>query len=135
MKYTITEVGTGQIKVTYEDGSNAAIPIQKGQSNEEIRMNVKIYSGAAFIPFDSTSSVPVALNFAGDTEDDLTTPNEYEYKEIRAAKYPAFGDQLDATYKARLGDTSEQTTIDAAIKAVKEKYPKDATKYTDSDLV
>ena len=135
MKYTITEIGTGQIKVTYEDGSNAEIPIQKGQSNEGIRMNVKMWSGTAFTPFDSTSDVPVALNFAGDTEDDLTTPNEYDYKAIRAAKYPAFGDQLDAAYKARLGDTSEQTTVDAAIAAVKTKYPKDDTKYTDSDLV
>lgn len=134
MKYTITEVTTSQIKVDYENGTKAEIPLNKSDTNEIIRYSIKAYSGLGPIPFDKTSDVPIAVNFAGDTEDDLSTTNTYDYKQIRHAKYPDFGDQLDAAYKARLGDTSEQTTIDAAIAAVKTKYPKDDTKYTDSDF-
>ena len=134
MKYTVTEVTISQIKVDYENGSKAEIPISKTDTNEMIRFSIKTYSGSQSLPYDKTTDVPIAVNFAGDTEDDLSTANEYDYKQIRQFKYPAEGDQLDAAYKARLGDTSEQTTIDAAIAAVKTKYPKDDTKYTDSDL-
>lgn len=135
MKYTVTDVTTSLIKVDYEDGTKSEIPITKGMTAVSIREAIQAWSGSRFTPFDKVSDVPVAKDFAGDTEDDLSTPNEYDYKQIRSFKYPDLGDQMDAAYKARLGDTSEQTTIDAAIKAVKEKYPKDGTKYTDSDLV
>lgn len=135
MKYTVKEVNTLFIKVEYEDGSNAQVPIAKGQTSNDIRFNIKNWSNSTHIPFDKVSDVPLAVDFAGDTDDDLTVANEYNYKEIREVKYPNLGDQMDAAYKARLGDTSEQTTIDAAIKAVKDKYPKDDTKYTDSDLL
>lgn len=42
----------------------------------------------------------------------------------RAKSYPSIGDQLDAAYKARAGDSSMQVEIDAAIAAVKLLYPK-----------
>ena len=109
MKYTVTEVTTSQIKVDYEDGTKSEIPLNKGMSAEAIRYNIQAWSGSRYTPFDSTSDVPIAVNFAGDTEDDLSTPNEYDYKEMRQFKYPAIGDQMDAAYKVRLGDTSEQT--------------------------
>ena len=43
-----------------------------------------------------------------------------EYQRKRAAEYPAIGDQLDMIYKAGQGGDAFQ----AAIKAVKDKYPK-----------
>lgn len=43
-----------------------------------------------------------------------------EYQRNRAAEYPAIGDQLDMIYKAGQGGDAFQ----AAIKAVKDKYPK-----------
>ncbi len=43
---------------------------------------------------------------------------------LRRAEYPSVGDQLDAAYKARHGDTSAQEQIDAKIREVKEKYQK-----------
>jgi hypothetical protein len=46
------------------------------------------------------------------------------YIELRQAEYPSVGDQLDAAYKARLGDTTEQIHIDTRIADVKMKYPK-----------
>jgi hypothetical protein len=46
------------------------------------------------------------------------------YMDLRKAQYPSVGDQLDAAYKARQGDSSEQIQIDARIADVKMKYPK-----------
>ncbi len=42
----------------------------------------------------------------------------------RLKEYPSVGDQLDAAYKARRGDHSEQIRLDTLISQVKEKYPK-----------
>ena len=42
----------------------------------------------------------------------------------RLREYPSVGDQLDAAYKARQGDASEQGRLDALITSVKAKYPK-----------
>jgi hypothetical protein len=52
----------------------------------------------------------------------------YEYAKAqvdanRRAAYPAIGDQLDAIYKARQGDTTMQAEIDQAITNVKAQYP------------
>ena len=47
-------------------------------------------------------------------------PNEYQYK--RADEYPSIVDQLDMQYHDLLNNT---TTWKDAIKAVKDKYPKD----------
>ena len=42
----------------------------------------------------------------------------------RLAEYPSLGDQMDASFKARQGDSSQQLAIDTLIEAVKAKYPK-----------
>jgi hypothetical protein len=51
------------------------------------------------------------------------------YAAMRRAEYPAVGDQLDAAYKARYGDNSEQQELDKRITEIKNKYPK-----TDAEL-
>lgn len=47
-----------------------------------------------------------------------------ECHRLRMMEYPAIGDQLDAAFKARRGDASQQQAIDAQIAGVKAKYPK-----------
>jgi len=42
----------------------------------------------------------------------------------RLREYPSIGDQLDAAYKARHGDSSEQTRLDEQITMIKARYPK-----------
>ena len=42
----------------------------------------------------------------------------------RLQEYPSVGDQLDAAYKARQGDDTEQVRLDGLIAQVKQKYPK-----------
>jgi hypothetical protein len=52
----------------------------------------------------------------------ITDPGGYTL--LRKSEYPSIGEQLDALYKARNGDTSELETIDELITEIKEKYPK-----------
>jgi len=47
-----------------------------------------------------------------------------DHAALRLKEYPSVGDQLDAAYKARQGDHSEQMRLDALITQIKEKYPK-----------
>ncbi len=54
---------------------------------------------------------------------------ERDHARLRKAEYPTVGDQLDAAYKARHGDPSEQARLDERIGQIKEKYPK-----SDQDL-
>lgn len=42
----------------------------------------------------------------------------------RLAEYPSLGDQMDAAFKTRQGDNSQQLALDTMIEAVKIKYPK-----------
>lgn len=49
------------------------------------------------------------------------------YVVLRKAEYPSAGDQLDAAYKARHGDNSEQAHLDSIIAEIKVKYPKSAS--------
>jgi hypothetical protein len=51
------------------------------------------------------------------------------YAAMRRSEYPSIEEQLDAAFKARRGDPSEQLELDARIQEIKDKYPK-----TDDDL-
>ena len=51
------------------------------------------------------------------------------YAAMRRSEYPSIEDQLDAAWKARRGDTSEQEELDNRIEQIKNKYPK-----SDSDI-
>ena len=46
------------------------------------------------------------------------------YAVRRQAEYPSIGDQLDAAFKARHGDKTEQMELDKKIQEIKDKYPK-----------
>ena len=134
MKYKVTELTTSSMKVEYDDGKWSSIPIAKTDTKDALRDRAAQYYNVPATPYDQVSDVPLAVNFEGDTTDDLTTPLTFDYKEARAYSYPDVGDQMDAAYKTRLGDSSEQTAIDVKIKAVKDKFPKDDKTYTYSDL-
>ena len=46
------------------------------------------------------------------------------YAAMRRSEYPSVEDQLDAAYKARQGDDTEQRELDSRITRIKNKYPK-----------
>jgi hypothetical protein len=43
---------------------------------------------------------------------------------MRRSEYPSIEEQLDAAYKARRGDITEQQELDNRIEQIKNKYPK-----------
>ena len=49
------------------------------------------------------------------------------YAAMRRAEYPSVEDQLDAAFKARRGDDTEQLELDNRIAEIKSKYPKPDT--------
>ena len=46
---------------------------------------------------------------------------------MRRSEYPSIEDQLDAAFKARRGDDTEQQELDNRIAEIKSKYPKPGT--------
>ena len=99
---------------------------------------------AARIGFDYTISqdrpgeLPYILewNTAGDRPtqaelddalDRVTRIDSTGYAAMRRSEYPSVEDQLDAAFKARRGDDSEQLELDNRIAEVKSKYPKPDT--------
>ena len=54
----------------------------------------------------------------------VTAIDSTGYAAMRRSEYPSIEDQLDAAYKARHGDITEQTELDDRIEQVKNKYPK-----------
>jgi len=54
----------------------------------------------------------------------VTAIDSTGYAAMRRSEYPSIEDQLDAAYKARRGDFTEQEELDNRIEQVKDKYPK-----------
>jgi len=54
----------------------------------------------------------------------VTAIDSLGYAAMRRSEYPSIEEQLDAAYKARRGDTTEQEELDNRIEQIKEKYPK-----------
>lgn len=54
----------------------------------------------------------------------VTTIDSTGYAAMRRAEYPSIEDQLDAAFKARRGDPTEQQELDRRIEEIKNKYPK-----------
>ncbi|MDX1697315.1 MAG: hypothetical protein R3308_03470 [Thiohalobacterales bacterium] len=54
----------------------------------------------------------------------VTAIDSTGYRAMRRSEYPSIEDQLDAAFKARHGDPSEQEELDRRIREIKEKYPR-----------
>ena len=50
--------------------------------------------------------------------------HEQEFADMRRAEYPSVGEQLEAAYEARQGNSAMQLEVDEKIRLVREKYPK-----------
>lgn len=70
------------------------------------------------IPQPTPEELEQALNAVSDID-----PAK-DHAVLRLREYPSVGDQLDAAYKARHGDDTEQVEIDRQISMVKKKYLK-----------
>ena len=128
MKFTVREVGPNAVTVDFADGSWAEVPYSEGlDSKDDLVQLIDTYA-----PKDNT--IPDGLIASGE-ELEYVKPEVEEvaeepepllsYEQMRAELYPSKGDQLDALYWARKGDSSHLEEIDKAIEEVKAKVPKD----------
>ena len=122
MKATVKEITVSTVKVEYEDGTYALVPIEKMQNKEAITQTVSSYNHT-IEPFDKVSDVPVSvgevLEVTGSSDD-----VDVDYRDARLAHYPRVNRQMDAAYWAREGDDTQQKAVDAEILNVKTKIPK-----------
>ena len=135
--YTIREVAVDHITVDYDDGSWAQIPIVGSANKEQIEEAIAAYAPRNDV-YASVEDVPFSVgeqNTIRTTSERVDAQNQalideqnaeiLTYKELRQNNYPTLGDQFDALYWSRNGDTSKLTEIDAKIAQVKTDYPKD----------
>jgi hypothetical protein len=122
MKYTVKEINTTSVKVEYENGSWAVIPIEKGQTKDTISQNCVSFNHEPNA-WDKTADVPLTV---GETVDYDTTVEDadVDYRKARQEHYPRVEKQMDAAYWARQGDDTQQKEVDTAIQLVKDTIPK-----------
>jgi hypothetical protein len=83
-------------------------------------------------PYISQWNAGGSMPTKSDLDDAFTRVPEVDsrgYADMRRAEYPSVEDQLDAAFKARHGDVTEQEELDKIIEQIKSKYPK-----TEDDL-
>lgn len=146
IKFTVREIATNFITVDYEDGSWAQVPIRSDFTREQIETIIAdfnhsqtTFTSVEDVPFTVGETITAKNTFQKAEERRKEQENSYknqvlDYKQIRAQSYPPIGDQLDALYWARNGDTSQLEVIDAKINEVKETYPKDMSSMTRTEF-
>ena len=73
--------------------------------------------------WNGSGSMPTLVELEGALRK-VTAIDSTGYAAMRRSEYPSIEDQLDAAYKARRGNTTEQEELDNRIEQVKDKYPK-----------
>ena len=122
MKYTVKEITTTSVKVEYEDGSWADVPIEKGMSKDAISKNCDQWYNPPS-PFDKVSDVPLTVGETVEWSLEATDV-DVDYRDARQEHYPRVEKQMDAAYWARQGDDTQQKEVDTAIQLVKDTIPK-----------
>jgi len=82
--------------------------------------------GESFAEIDRGDHIERVMEVIPMTPDEIRQQRLARCQALRKEAYPSIGDQLDAAFKARMGDTTDQDAIDAAIRAVKARYPRPA---------
>ena len=139
MKYTITNVDTKTISVTYEDGTVLFIPTVTGANKEYYARQIKTYQPQTIVEVP-VKDVPYKKGDTGTVGDDIpaeSTPTEpkYDYLYARAYCYPTDHAYLEAFYPfATNGDATKKAAYDAHIKLVWDNIPADSTQYTQAEI-
>lgn len=134
MKYKITDVTATTIDVTYDDGAKATIRLAGDETASSLKALIATF--ATKTAFADASKVPLAKDFEGDTttdNDSSKVPVIWTYGKARAAHYPHIGDQLDALYWNRQGDSTHLTRINESIADTKTKWPKTLADMTQAE--
>ena len=136
MKFTITNVDTYKIEVTYENGTKALIPTVAGADKAYYADLIKRSQ-----PVDpaevAVDDVPYKKDDSGTVGDDIpAVPEEkFDYKMARTISYPPTENLIGAMYPFVSGGTdSEKIKVDAHIKLVQDAIPADSTQYTFTEV-
>lgn len=130
--YTIREITVNSVTVDYEDGSWAIVPLRASYTKEQAEEIIAQFTNQSE-PYDSVDVVPFTVGESNTikTQGELAAEKKAKsdaelvnYIEMRQKVYPSIGDQLDALYWARKGDTTELDALDAQIQQIKIDYPK-----------
>ena len=127
MKFTVREVGPNSVTVDFEDGSWAEVPYSDGlRSKADLIRLIDTYAPKLHTLPDAFVTVGEELDSSVNLEDEAVAEERdlLNYEQMRQKAYPTRGDQLDALYWARKGDSSHLEEIDKAIAEVKALIPK-----------
>ena len=138
MKFTITNVDTKSIQVTYENGNVIYIPTTTGATKEHYAQLIKSFEPITVVDVP-VKDVPYKKGDTGTVGDDITvetTPEEkFDYETARLQCYPSPEVIIDAMYPyATGGDVTKKAALDAHIKLVWDNIAADSTKYTVSEI-
>jgi hypothetical protein len=136
MKFTITNVDTYKIEVTYENGKQALIPTVDGADKAYYADLIK-RSYPETITEVAVDSVPYKKDDTGTVGDDIpaVTEEKFDYKFARSLAYPPTESLIGAMYPFVSGGTdSEKIKVDAHIKLVQDAIPADSTQYTFAEV-
>lgn len=125
VKFTVREISNKSITVDYDDGTWAIVPIHSGMDRNAIEIMIADHNHSSN-SFETLDQVPFVLGEVVEAQSskEIGDNQIVTYKEMRSANYPSIGDQLDALYWARNGDTSQLESIDLKIEETKNLYPK-----------
>lgn len=73
--------------------------------------------------WDTAGSIPTAAEL-DEALKKVAAIDSTGYAAMRRSEYPSIEEQLDAAFKARHGDVTEQEELDIRIQQIKDKYPK-----------
>tara|TARA_B100001029_G_scaffold165928_1_gene157946 strand:- start:380 stop:835 length:456 start_codon:yes stop_codon:yes gene_type:complete len=132
MKFTITNVDTNKIEVSYENGTKAYIATVAGADKAYYADLIKrsLPVAPAEVAIDD---VPYKKDDTGTVGDDIpTAPEEkLDYRQARYICYPPLENVMNSLYPFVSGGTdSEKIKIDAHIKLIQDGIPADSTEYT-----
>lgn len=138
IQYTIREVTPHSVTVDYADGTWAVVPLRSDMNRTQLETFIADFNHTDST-FNSIEDVPfeVGEQVVAKSSKDLSIEADQKYKqqiltykEIRSSQYPSIGDQLDALYWARTGNTTQLDDINVKIAEVKATYPKDMPSMT-----
>ena len=122
MKFKIKEVSVNQIKVDYDDGSTAVVPIRKGMNEAQIFEVVEAFN-TIDKDFAKVEDVPVKVDDAWH-EVKLEEEPKLNYIQARSTALPDHQEFFHADYLARKGDDSYDKKIDERIEKIYAKFTK-----------
>ena len=127
MKFTVREVGPNSVTVDFEDGSWAEVPYSDSlKSKADLIRLIDTYAPKLYTLPSAFVTAGEELDSSVISEEDTAEDevNLLNYAQMRERAYPSRGDQLDALYWARKGDSSHLEEIDKSIAEVKALIPK-----------